>query len=109
MCGELRPSDAGAAVALQGWVNRRRDLGGLVFLDVRDRTGMTQVVIEPDAAAAFAAAAACRSEYVVSIRGIVRLRPEGQRVAATATGAVEVAADSVEVLATSRTPPLLVD
>ena len=109
MCGDLRASDAGAAVTLQGWVNRRRDLGGLVFMDVRDRSGMAQVVIEPESAAAFATATSCRSEYVVSVKGIVRLRPEGQRVDATATGAVEVLADSVEVLAASRTPPFLVD
>jgi len=109
MCGELRASDAGAAVVLQGWVNRRRDLGGLIFMDVRDRSGMSQVVIEPAAADAFAAAVECRSEYVVSVAGIVRLRPESQRNDRAPAGAVEVLADSVEVLATSRTPPFLVD
>src|SRR5690606_28408758 len=109
MCGDLRASDAGAAVVLQGWVNRRRDLGGLVFMDVRDRSGLTQVVIEPAAALAFATAVECRSEYVVSVAGVVRLRPEGQRNDAAPAGAVEVLADSVEILATSRTPPFLVD
>lgn len=109
MCGDLRASDAGAAVVLQGWVNRRRDLGGLVFMDVRDRSGMSQVVIEPEAAAAFAAALECRSEYVVSVKGIVRLRPESQRNDKAPSGAVEVLADSVEIVATSRTPPFLVD
>ena len=109
MCGDLRGSDAGAAVVLQGWVNRRRDLGGLVFIDVRDRSGMSQVVIEPASTEAFAAAVECRSEYVVSIKGIVRLRPESQRNDAVPSGAVEVLADSVEILATSRTPPFLVD
>ena len=108
-CGELRAADAGATVVLQGWVNRRRDLGGLVFMDVRDRTGMTQVVIEPESAAAFAAASECRSEYVVSVTGTVRLRPEGQRLATSGTGTVEVLADGVDILATSKTPPFLVD
>src|SRR5690606_15287026 len=109
MCGDLRASDAGAPVVLQGWVNRRRDLGGLIFIDVRDRSGMTQVVIEPEATEAFATATACRSEYVVSITGVVRLRPEGQRNEASASGAVEVLADSVAILSASRTPPFLVD
>ncbi|HET8986662.1 MAG TPA: aspartate--tRNA ligase [Trueperaceae bacterium] len=109
MCGDLRASDAGAAVVLQGWVNRRRDLGGLVFMDVRDRSGMSQVVIEPESADAFAAAVECRSEYVVSVKGIVRLRPESQRNDKAPSGAVEVLADSVEILASSRTPPFLVD
>ncbi|HNQ99761.1 MAG TPA: OB-fold nucleic acid binding domain-containing protein, partial [Trueperaceae bacterium] len=69
-CGDLRASDAGATVTLQGWVNRRRDLGGLVFLDLRGRGGLTQVVVEPDDAAAFAAAEDVRNEYVVEVTGV---------------------------------------
>ncbi|MDF1524079.1 MAG: OB-fold nucleic acid binding domain-containing protein, partial [Trueperaceae bacterium] len=88
-CGALRAEHEGTAVLLQGWVQRRRDLGGLVFLDLRDREGLTQVVVEPGAAAAFAAAQALRSEYVVEVRGVVRARPEAQRSERLATGAIE--------------------
>ncbi|HEX7000397.1 MAG TPA: aspartate--tRNA ligase [Trueperaceae bacterium] len=108
MCGELRAGDDGARVVLQGWVNRRRDLGGLVFLDLRDRTGIVQAVVEPDAAEAFEAAESVRSEYVVAVGGAVRLRPESQR-GKTPTGDVEVVADSLTVLSTAKTPPFLVD
>lgn len=93
---------------LQGWVNRRRDLGGLVFIDLRDRGGITQVVVEPEAQEAFAAAERSRSEYVLSVHGTVRLRPESQR-GATGTGDVEVVADSIEILSSARTPPFQVD
>ncbi len=108
-CGDLRASDAGATVTLQGWVNRRRDLGGLVFLDLRDRYGLTQVVVEPDDAAAFAAAEDVRNEYVVEVTGVVRERPESQRNDRLATGAVEVVATSLSVLAPARTPPFVID
>ncbi len=108
MCGELRAGDDGSSVVLQGWVNRRRDLGGLVFLDLRDRTGIVQVVVEPDAAEAFATAEAVRSEFVVTVSGTVRLRPESQR-GKTGTGDVEVVAVSLTVLSIAKTPPFLVD
>ncbi len=108
-CGELRADDAGRQVVLQGWVNRRRDLGGLVFIDLRDRYGLTQVVVEPDNGAAFAAAESVRAEFVVEVHGTVRQRPEGQSRGATATGAIEVVADAVAVLSPARTPPFLVD
>lgn len=108
-CGALRASDVGKQARLQGWVNRRRDLGGLVFVDLRDRHGMTQVVVEPDDAAAFAAAEGVRSEYVVEVEGTVRLRPEGQRSQRLATGEVEVVASALTVLSPARTPPFLVD
>jgi len=99
---------------LQGWVNRRRDLGGVVFIDLRDREGLTQVVVEPpedagNAGAPFAAAQAVRSEFVVEVEGEVRLRPESQRSARTATGDVEVVATRLQVLSPARTPPFLVD
>ncbi|HZJ10350.1 MAG TPA: aspartate--tRNA ligase [Trueperaceae bacterium] len=107
-CGDLRAADEGEHVVLQGWVNRRRDLGGLVFIDLRDRTGITQVVVEPDAGEAFANAERSRSEFVLTVEGEVRLRPENQR-GDTPTGAVEVVASAVEILSSARTPPFQVD
>ena len=104
-CGALRASDDRHAVVLQGWVHRRRDLGGLVFLELRDRDGITQVVVEPDADAAFAAATRLRSEWVVEVGGRVRTRPEAQRSARLATGDVEVVAERVTVLSEAKTPP----
>lgn len=104
-CGALRADDDGRAVVLQGWVHRRRDLGGLVFLEVRDRTGITQVVVDPDAAAAFEAATRLRAEWVVEVAGTVRLRPEGQRGARLATGEIDVVAERLSVLAEAKTPP----
>ena len=108
-CGALRAEHQGSAVVLQGWVNRRRDLGGLIFLDLRDRSGLVQVVIEPDNADAFAVAETVRSEYVLTVRGSVRLRPEGQRSDRIASGQVEVLVRDLEVLAESKTPPFQVD
>ncbi|MEJ2667146.1 MAG: aspartate--tRNA ligase [Deinococcales bacterium] len=108
-CGALRASNAGQHVILQGWVNRRRDLGGLVFIDLRDRDGLTQVVVEPGDPEPFAAAQGLRSEFVVEVEGEVRLRPEAQRSERSPTGAVEVLAARLEVLSPARTPPFLVD
>ena len=104
-CGELRRELAGTRVVLQGWVHRRRDLGGLVFLELRDRSGRVQVVVEPEAQDAFAAAEALRAEWVVEVAGHVRERPEDQR-AGDGAGAVEVAADHLTVLAKAETPPI---
>ena len=92
-------------MTLQGWVHRRRDLGGLVFLDLRDRAGRVQVVVEPGEEDAFAVAETLRSEWVVEVGGEVRERPEDQR-GDGPTGAVEVAADAVTVLARAETPPI---
>lgn len=108
-CGALRSDNVGASVVLQGWVNRRRDLGGLVFIDLRDRYGTTQVVVDPDAADAFAAASSVRSEYVIQVSGTVRARPENQRAARLATGDVELLATSLKVLSAAKTPPFQVD
>ncbi len=108
-CGALRAEHAGDRVVLQGWVQRRRDLGGLVFLDLRDREGLTQVVVEPDAADAFAVAQALRHEYVIEVHGTVRARPASQRSAKLATGEVEVVAERVEVLSEAKTPPFPLD
>src|SRR5690606_2854004 len=82
--------------------------GGVVFVDLRDRAGLVQVVVEPDAGEAFEVASSLRSEYVVSIQGTVRERPAGQKSDAP-TGLVEVVAEGVEVLSTAKTPPFLVD
>jgi aspartyl-tRNA synthetase len=108
-CGALRASHAAQSVVLQGWINRRRDLGGLIFFDVRDREGLTQVVVEPTDAEAFATAQGVRSEFVVEVDGDVRLRPTEQRSARSPTGEVEVVARRLEVLSPARTPPFLVD
>ncbi len=103
-CGELRPAHAGQRVALCGWVHRRRDLGGLVFLDLRDREGIVQVVCTPEAAA-HASAQQVRPEYVVRVVGQVALRPPHTVNPKLATGEVELRAETLEVLNPSRTPP----
>ncbi|MEX2543257.1 MAG: aspartate--tRNA ligase [Trueperaceae bacterium] len=108
-CGALRAEHQGSEVVLQGWINRRRDLGGLIFLDIRDSSGMVQAVVEPDDAVAFSVAETLRSEYVTQLRGVVRLRPEGQRSERLASGAVEVLVQDLAVLAESRTPPFQID
>lgn len=105
-CGELRAEHIGATVSLAGWVNRRRDHGGLVFLDLRDRNGLTQVVFDPELAPdAFQAASEVGHEWVIAIDGTVRPRPEGQANAHMPTGAIEVAAGALRVLNPSLTPP----
>ena len=106
MCGELRAAHVGMAVRLAGWVQRRRDLGGLVFLDLRDRDGIVQVVINPEQQATAAAAAdAVRSEYVVHVGGTVERRPEGTANPRLSTGEVEVRAHTLQVLSPALTPP----
>jgi len=105
-CGELRAGHVGAAVTLAGWVNRRRDHGGLVFVDLRDRNGLTQVVFDPEAGAeVFQAAHAVGNEWVVAVEGVVRARPDGQVNPQLPTGAVEVLAHALRVLNPARTPP----
>ncbi len=106
MCGELRPEQAGANVVLMGWVNRRRDHGNLIFLDVRDRSGITQVVLDKELAeAAHARAEAARPEYVVAVQGKVRLRGAGLENPNMATGAIEVVATELLLLNDAKTPP----
>jgi len=105
-CGALRIEHAGQDVTLRGWVNRRRDLGGLIFIDLRDRYGLTQVVFNPEIAPeAHAIASDVRNEFVLEVQGIVRERPEGTRNPKLATGDVEVEVNRVEVLNSSKTPP----
>ncbi len=108
-CGALRAEHAGQQVTLAGWVNRRRDLGGLIFLDLRDHGGMTQVVALPEHAVVFEQAERVRSEYVLVVSGSVRLRPQEQRSERLASGAVELVAERLEVLAEADTPPFPID
>ena len=108
-CGALRAADVGSVVALSGWVNRRRDHGGLIFIDLRDRDGITQTVFAPDQSEAFAAAETLRNEDVVRIEGLVRKRPEGTENPKLSTGEVEVAVRTVEVLSRSLVPPFPVN
>ncbi|HEY8167940.1 MAG TPA: aspartate--tRNA ligase [Candidatus Limnocylindrales bacterium] len=104
-CGDARPEHAGRATTLAGWVHRRRDLGQLIFLDLRDRYGVTQVVIDAaEAPEAHAAASDVRGEFVVQARGSIEIRREGTENPKLATGAVELRADGIEVLASARTP-----
>jgi aspartyl-tRNA synthetase len=105
MCGELRAEDAGRDVVLMGWVNRRRDPGGLIFLDLRDRTGITQVVVDEKVGTAHDKADAARSEYVVAVKGRVRRRGAGLENPNMATGEIEVVAEELLLLNESKTPP----
>ncbi len=110
-CGQLTAKDEGARVVLQGWVHSRRDLGGLIFVGLRDRFGITQVTINPEAAdaATVKAAEGLRYEYVVQVEGTVARRPAGQENPEMATGAIEVAVEQIEVLNTAKSPPFLVE
>ena len=105
-CGELRGGDAGTTTVLQGWVHRQRDHGGIIFIDLRDRYGITQVVVNPQvSSAAHAVAAECRSEYVVEVAGKVARRPPGTENPNLPTGEIEVVAESISVLNPALTPP----
>ncbi len=108
-CGELNESHVGEEVTLQGWVHRRRDHGGVIFLDVRDREGLAQVVFDPDTQKSFAIAESVRSEFVLEIRGRVRLRPEGTANEDMSTGKVEVLGQDLIILNTANTPPMQLD
>ncbi len=109
-CGELRAEHAGEQVTLAGWVHRRRDHGGLIFIDLRDSTGLVQVVFHPDQAPAAAAIASeVRSEYVLRVRGDVTLRRAGTENSDLPTGAVEVLAAWAEILNSAETPPFPVN
>jgi aspartyl-tRNA synthetase len=108
-CGEITEALVGQEVTFCGWVHRRRDHGGVIFLDVRDREGLLQVVFDPDIPDSFNTADRVRSEYVVRIRGKVRNRPEGTVNASMKTGAIEILAQSIEILSTSQTPAFPLD
>ncbi|MBU1151204.1 aspartate--tRNA ligase [Patescibacteria group bacterium] len=107
---QLGASNKGEKVVLSGWVNRRRDHGGVIFIDLRDRYGLTQIVSDPvEFKEAHDVLDMARSEYVLRIEGTVRLRPEGQANANLTTGEIEVLVQSVEVLNASKTPPFEID
>ena len=109
-CGELRADHIGQTVTLAGWVNRRRDMGGVIFIDLRDRDGKTQVVVNAGRSQeAFNLAQQVRSEYVLQVTGEVSRRPEGLENPGLDTGDIEVLADSVTVLNPAKTPPFLID
>jgi aspartyl-tRNA synthetase len=109
-CGELNKDYVGARVTLAGWVNRRRDHGGLIFIDLRDRGGVVQVVFNPEISeSCHEIANSVRSEYVVRVSGEVGLRPPGTENPKLATGDVEVVASSVDVLNSSKTPPFYIN
>jgi aspartyl-tRNA synthetase len=104
-CGNLNESHIDQTVTLCGWVHRRRDHGGVVFLDMRDRDGLVQVVIDPDTPQAFATADKSRSEYVLKITGRVRRRYAGTENANMPSGMIEVLGKEIEILNSSETPP----
>jgi aspartyl-tRNA synthetase len=109
-CGNLRKEDAGREVLLLGWIQKRRDLGGLIFIEVRDRYGIVQSVFNPESNhEAHEKAQTLRSEYVVGIRGQAVLRPEGTVNPKLGTGEVEVAVRELKILNVSRTPPFLIE
>ncbi len=105
-CGELRGSDVGKQVVLNGWVDGWRDLGGVLFIDLRDRYGKTQIVFSPDLPRQiYETAKKLRSEYVVAVKGVVRPRPPEAKNPNLPTGEIEVAVEELEILNSSKTPP----
>lgn len=108
-CGEVTTKQLGETVALCGWVHRRRDHGGVIFIDLRDREGLIQVVFNPDAAETFAIAESVRSEYVLRVEGTVRNRLEGTVNPNMKTGEIEILVSHIEVLNESETPPFPIE
>ena len=108
-CGDLRATDSGEEVEIYGWVHRRRDHGGVIFLDIRDRTGILQVVFDPDEEKSFALADSVRNEYVLRAKGKVRPRPEGTVNPDMPTGEVEVLGKELVILNAAKTPPFQLD
>jgi len=108
-CGLIDKKFLGQTVTVKGWVHRRRDHGGVIFIDLRDREGLVQVVIDPDTPEAFSTADGCRGEFVLSITGVVRERPAGTSNANLISGEIELLAKGIEVLNTAATPPFQID
>ena len=108
-CGDISASLIGQSVTLCGWAHRRRDHGGVIFIDLRDREGLAQVVFNPDAGDAFRIAEKVRNEYVLRVKGVLRKRPEGSTNAELKSGEVELVAQEVEILNASATPPFQID
>ena len=108
-CGELNRAHIDQEVILCGWAHRRRDHGGVIFIDLRDNKGLAQIVIDPDTKEAFSTAESIRNEYVLKVTCKVRLRPEGTINKNLPTGEVEMLASTVEILNPSLTPPFMLD
>jgi len=104
-CGDVNETLEGQTVTIAGWMHRRRDHGGVIFIDLRDREGLVQVVCNPEDAASFAIAESVRSEYVLQIEGMVRLRPAGSDNASMSSGKIEIVAKRMDILNSSETPP----
>ncbi|HHY41990.1 MAG TPA: aspartate--tRNA ligase [Thermoanaerobacterales bacterium] len=108
-CGDLRPEHEGKEVCLTGWVQTRRDLGGLIFVDLRDRSGIVQVVFNPDQKEAFETADKIRSEYVIAVKGKVCMRPKENVNSKISTGYIEVIGKELEILSIAKTPPFAIE
>ena len=108
-CGEVKKTEVGQEVEICGWVHRRRDHGGVIFLDVRDRSGIVQVVYDPDTEDSFATADRVRNEFVLKAKGLVRDRPDGTVNPEMATGEVEILGSQLEILNAALTPPFQLD
>ncbi|KAA3619748.1 MAG: aspartate--tRNA ligase [Calditrichaeota bacterium] len=104
-CGELRKENDGEKVILMGWVDRQRDHGGIIFIDLRDRYGITQVVFNPSAKNVYATGKTLRGEFVIAVKGFVEKRPDDMLNDSLATGHIEVVAEEVEILNVAKTPP----
>ncbi|KKN28006.1 hypothetical protein LCGC14_0858860, partial [marine sediment metagenome] len=104
-CADISEKNIGQDVIINGWVNKRRDHGGLIFLDVRDRSGLIQVVADPEVKDAFAVAHKLRSEYVIAVKGKVQIRPDGTENPELKTGKVEVAVEEIQLLSKSLALP----
>ena len=108
-CGEVKKTEVGQEVEVCGWVHRRRDHGGVIFLDLRDRSGIVQVVYDPDTEDSFATADRVRNEFVLKAKGLVRDRPDGTVNPEMATGEVEILGSQLEILNAALTPPFQLD
>ena len=108
-CGQLNSSLLDREVELCGWVHKRRDHGGVIFIDLRDREGIAQIVFDPEQPGPFAVADSVRNEYVLRITGKIRQRPEGTMNKDLPTGEIEVLAQTIEILNKARTPPFQLD
>ncbi|MGL6070301.1 aspartate--tRNA ligase [Craterilacuibacter sp.] len=108
-CGLIDTKYLGQTVTVKGWAHRRRDHGGVIFIDLRDREGLVQVVIDPDTPEAFATADSARNEFVLSITGLVRARPEGTANSKMISGGIEILAKDIEILNSAVTPPFQID
>ena len=108
-CGSLTKKEVNSIVKLKGWIHRRRDHGGVIFFDLRDESGVVQVVYNPDNKDSFALAESCRNEYVISVEGKVRERPDGTFNPEMDTGEIEVVGSSLEILNSSLPTPFQLD